>query len=536
MFPVENRILSIFDLEGIFTDVETIIALEQYKFMPRKTIINKLITYFVQEGITDKSENIVSLDYIENHDSEFKALEDKYNILIKKENTELLIISSVFTEPPKDQIGVALYNYTLRYVYLTPYNYMLLKAPSLCDCNALLVYRRLIYECVKLHATDLHFDVSHTAEGASYTVRYRKGWGPLVDLPMFDISKSLNASIIHKLIHDLTAGNEADLNSVKGIQTSIDDIFGDSSVSLRITANSCFDGYTYVTRILPRDINFKTIDKLGLPLTVQQKCVQLAHKKAGLTLVTGAKCVGKSTTLRAIVAEVMKDASKIIEYSSPIEVLMPFPQIDYANNIEMLENLTRLAKKQDVDVVFLAEIPDKNVAFAVQDLVNASVHVLTTMHIDRIWHLPYKLFELYGEDYKNLITQINGVVNQKAFGQICKFCAEEKFTKDISETAVRELLLKHNVKSYKQPVGCDHCKDSTNSLLTGYVPDSFTPYAECIIFDNEFKSELLKCSQPYEMEQLIYKKVMSNGTAFEQTLVKGISDGELAVTALRSIL
>lgn len=78
----------------------------------------------------------------------------------------------------------------------------------------------------------------------------------------------------------------------------------------------------------------------------------------------------------------------MISYDSPIEVLMPFPQVDYKDDPKRLLDCVRLAKKQDIDIAFLNEIPSKDVAFAVKDLVTSSIGVITTLHLNRIWDLP----------------------------------------------------------------------------------------------------------------------------------------------------
>lgn len=83
---------------------------------------------------------------------------------------------------------------------------------------------------------------------------------------------------------------------------------------------------------------------------------------------------------------------------------MPFTQVDYGGDESTLLNAVRLAKKQDVNVAYINELPNKEVAFSVRDLVNSSVYVLTTMHMDRLWHLPYKLKEYYGDQFKDVIS------------------------------------------------------------------------------------------------------------------------------------
>ena len=45
----------------------------------------------------------------------------------------------------------------------------------------------------------------------------------------------------------------------------------------------------------------------------------------------------------------------------------------------------------------LNEIPNSDVAFAVRDLVNSAIGVITTTHVDRVWHVPNKLNEFFME-------------------------------------------------------------------------------------------------------------------------------------------
>jgi len=230
---------------------------------------------------------------------------------------------------------------------------------------------------------------------------------------------------------------------------------------------------------------------------------------------------------------------KMIDYSSPIEVLMPFNQVDYLADENNLLACVRLAKKQDVNVAFLNEIPSKEVAFAVKDLVNSSIHVITTIHMDRIWHLPYKLNEYYGDSYKDVISQINGVMNQKMFDVMCPNCREAYPTSSIRDLAKKAFLEERGLQNVWVAKGCEKCISTVKHSghnKTGSVIGANQPYVEFLRFDDKLKSRLLACDHAWQMEEIIKEVVRENKNTLEDTMFDGIQRGVLDYNALDYIL
>lgn len=233
--------------------------------------------------------------------------------------------------------------------------------------------------------------------------------------------------------------------------------------------------------------------------------------------------------------KMIQDPISIVSYDSPVEVLMPFAQVDYQEDSKRLLSLVRLTKKQDVDVAFLNEIPTKEVAFAVSDLSESSIYVITTMHLDRLWQLPYRLYDYYGESYKNIISQINGVLNQKMFGVQCPHCREEKLLSELKSEPIYKLLSSKGVNSYFVTKGCKYCRDEITGS-SGFIIGRNQPYAEHLIFTEEIKEHLLRCEHPWDMELYLKAKIREKAQALEDYMVDGVKSGDLNVESLEYIL
>lgn len=391
-----------------------------------------------------------------------------------------------------------------------------------------LLFKRIIIEALKLGASDVHFDVKHRELKPVYTVSFREGTS-IVEHPEFELDKSMNSAIISNLVMRHTELDNLDLLDPSGIVCSVSDLFGDGNVELRVSANGTRDGYHYVIRIQKKSTFTFTIESLGFDEVIQEALHRVSTKLSGITLITGAIRTGKNTTAFALANEMVKQPINILSYESPIEALMPFTQVDYRGDTRILTEAVRLAKKQDVNVAFLNEIPDKSVAFSVQDLANSSIHVITTMHMDRIWHLPYKLFEYYGDDYKNILSQINCVFNQKMFVKSCPHCSRPHSIDAVKSERVKNFLVMNGVKSFMFSPGCEKCD------FTGETK-AYQPYVEFMEMNESLLTELLSCEHPYQMELIIKKAVRESDITLERFMIEAVKAGKLSPAYLEVIL
>lgn len=546
-FNVSDDVVRIFESKIERDSSELIYDLEIYKFLNREEIIRVL------QGLLP-SEKIESIDEV-NQMEVYRIIESVYGIIIDViDSKNVRIIKSVFQQINLTALELQLKEFPnievisvteLNFRQLTEYNFSPVYDP-------MILFKRILIEVIKLGGTDLHFGVSHEDMKPVYTVQYRRD-GDLFDLNLFEMTKELNQSIISRLVETKTSANSLDLSLADGVTANSSDILGNGNVELRIAANTVKDGLQAVIRIQERKTFSFDIGSLGFSKSTQDFLMWLSKKRSGITLITGAIRTGKNTTAFALAREMCKYPIKIVDYSSPIEVLMPFNQVDYLADEERLLACVRLAKKQDVNVAFLNEIPSKDVAFAVKDLVNSSIAVITTMHMDRIWHLPYKLNEYYGEGYKDVISQINGVINQKMFDIACPFCRKKYSVSSIKDKEKRDFLENRGLHFIDISIGCEKCSpvkgdlnvdglaegrnfSQDNSFKVGSVIGGNQPYVEFLKFDDELKSALLSCEYAWQMENIIKKRVKDNHDALEDTMFDGIKRGVLNYNALDYIL
>ena len=532
-FGLQKEVVKIFESKIYSDNTELITDLEIYKFMSRDEILKHLKFEFPELIF----ENVKSV----NRKEEFLTIEGRYGILLDHiDSKSVKVIKSVFQTLDQTNLELDLKQFKeIEIVNITDVNFRELSEYGYRPkYDPMILFKRILIEVIKLNGTDLHFGVIHRNMRAEYPIQYRVN-GDLYDLDLFTLDKELNHSIISTLVETKTSANSLDLSLPDGITANSSDILDNGNVELRIAANKVKDGLQCVIRIQEKKTFSYTIDSLGFSKEAQDFLMWLSKKRSGITLITGAIRTGKNTTAFALANEMIKYPIKMIDYSSPIEVLMPFNQVDYLADENNLLACVRLAKKQDVNVAFLNEIPSKEVAFAVKDLVNSSIHVITTIHMDRIWHLPYKLNEYYGDSYKDVISQINGVMNQKMFDVMCPNCREVYPTSSIRDLAKKAFLEERGLQNVWVAKGCEKCISTVKHSghnKTGSVIGANQPYVEFLRFDDKLKSRLLACDHAWQMEEIIKEVVRENKNTLEDTIFDGIQRGVLDYNALDYIL
>lgn len=532
-FGLQKEVVKIFESKIYSDNTELITDLEIYKFMSRNEILKHLKFEFPELIF----ENVKSV----NRKEEFLTIEGRYGILLDHiDSKSVKVIKSVFQTLDQTNLELDLKQFKeIEIVNITDVNFReLSEYVYRPKYDPMILFKRILIEVIKLNGTDLHFGVIHRNMRAEYPIQYRVN-GDLYDLDLFTLDKELNHSIISTLVETKTSANSLDLSLPDGITANSSDILDNGNVELRIAANKVKDGLQCVIRIQEKKTFSYTIDSLGFSKEAQDFLMWLSKKRSGITLITGAIRTGKNTTAFALANEMIKYPIKMIDYSSPIEVLMPFNQVDYLADENNLLACVRLAKKQDVNVAFLNEIPSKEVAFAVKDLVNSSIHVITTIHMDRIWHLPYKLNEYYGDSYKDVISQINGVMNQKMFDVMCPNCREVYPTSSIRDLAKKAFLEERGLQNVWVAKGCEKCISTVKHSghnKTGSVIGANQPYVEFLRFDDKLKSRLLACDHAWQMEEIIKEVVRENKNTLEDTMFDGIQRGVLDYNALDYIL
>lgn len=519
--------VTLFNMRNINTVNDIIDTIERYNILDNEELINRL------RSTNEFKDKILSyVKYVERDDL-YKDLEDKYKIIIETINDISLIIHiPLFSRVEIDEVIIDL-NYLFNsynidgsqiiynYDYITPFNYMRLNNITLTehDYDTQMILRVLVIDCIEKGGSDLHIDTRHIDGEIKYWVRYRVD-GIMVSNDNWEFTKPLMDKFCFNTIAEETKAQENKLGTT-GIETVIPDLLGDGNYQIRVCVIPVLDGRKMTIRIQSLKTVSFSIDDLGFDDEVSNGLKDLSRFRQGITWITGPVRSGKNTTTMAMTNSMNRDEIVIQDLSSPVEILMDFSQHDYGENTELLVTILKRIKKLDIDIVTLNEIPSKDVAFGVLELAQSSIGVITTTHLHRIWMLPHKLYSYYGEDYKNVLSYMNGVLTQKLYPKLCTNHVTRKSLDVIESKIIRNHLEEYGVNSVLVPSGeCEHCNN-------GRLKGELKPYGELLIFDDEIRTNLRKFDTTFEMEEYLKSLIKGTPNSLDYKVAQAINRGEL---------
>jgi general secretion pathway protein E len=228
-------------------------------------------------------------------------------------------------------------------------------------------------------------------------------------------------------------------------------------IDLRVSIIPMSCGEGVVMRILDRTAVMLDLEKLGFHQEFLGKFRRLMNKPEGMFLVTGPTGSGKTTTLYAVLKEIVSPEIKIITVEDPVEYSMEGvnqiqvnPQIDltFASGL-------RSILRHDPDVVLIGEIRDRETAsIAVQASLTGHL-VFSTLHTNDSASAFTRLMDMGIEDY--LISScLIGVLAQRLVRRLCGKCREPYMPEDDIR---RTVGLKEGELLYRSK-GCDECNNT----------------------------------------------------------------------------
>lgn len=228
-------------------------------------------------------------------------------------------------------------------------------------------------------------------------------------------------------------------------------------IDLRVSIIPMSHGEGIVMRILDRTAVMLDLETLGFQPEFLKKFRRLISRPEGMFLVTGPTGSGKTTTLYAVLKEIVSPEVKIITVEDPVEYSMQGvnqiqvnPQIDltFASGL-------RSILRHDPDVVLIGEIRDRETAsIAVQASLTGHL-VFSTLHTNDSASAFTRLMDMGVEDY--LISScLIGVLAQRLVRRLCQKCRELY----MPGPEIRKTVgLEEGVPLYG-PKGCDDCNNT----------------------------------------------------------------------------
>lgn len=268
-------------------------------------------------------------------------------------------------------------------------------------------------------------------------------------------------------------------------------------VDLRVSIIPMSHGEGVVMRILDRSAVTLDLEILGFSSEFLTKFRRMINKPEGMLLVTGPTGSGKTTTLYAVLKEIISPELKIITVEDPVEYNMEGvnqiqvnPQIDltFASGL-------RSILRHDPDVILIGEIRDRETAsIAIQASLTGHI-VFSTLHTNDAASAFTRLMDMGMEDYL-LSSCIIGVLAQRLVRKLCVKCRETYLPPaDLRQTA----RLNEGEYLYRSR-GCDECNN------TGFRGRKCI--AEFLVVDDAIKKLILSHKDSGE----ITKEAVRRGT------------------------
>ena len=201
-YALDETSKSIIDIYDINDDREMLYTLEEYKFVESYGFVNALNrTMELPEVDLDNNQDTPKIYHLAKAmpADEYREVMKKYGVIIEKDaEANLTIIAPILTNLDLISLLLAIDDNVAYFKWVTPYNFDILAGREI-QYNAELMYRRMIQECVKINATDLHITVEHVNKEPVYLAKYRQD-GFLYDLDLFKLNKVLNEEIVKVLL------------------------------------------------------------------------------------------------------------------------------------------------------------------------------------------------------------------------------------------------------------------------------------------------------------------------------------------------
>lgn len=327
----------------------------------------------------------------------------------------------------------------------------------------------LVFEAVNLGASDIHFEpeenfvrLRYRVDGVLFTAQilHVQYWGAILQ------RLKMMASL--KVTDKITAQ--------KG---RIEMKVGGCHVDFRVSSLPTVHGENIVLRVLDRQSGVMALRKLGFSENNLKRIKKAQEKPEGLTIVTGPRGSGRTTTLYSMLNEINSVDVSIQTLEDPIEYYLPMIRQTAIKegSIGFADGL-RAILSQDPDVILIGEIEDPETAKMALQAAMSGDRVYTTLQTKDCFGALPRLFELKLAP-EMLAGNITALIAQRLVRRLCPECRESYTPESAERDILQEVIEDEDVdKLFRaRQGGCDQCGGQ------GYK--GRTCIAETLLFDKD---------------------------------------------------
>lgn len=201
--------------------------------------------------------------------------------------------------------------------------------------------------------------------------------------------------------------------------------YSTQSVDCRLSFVPTHLGESLVVRLLDQTRLQLDIDYLGFLDQQKEQLRRIACQAQGLFLISGPTGSGKTSTLYALLKEIIGQQKNIMTVEEPIEYRMEgIRQAEVQQGVNTFSDLLRSLLRHDPDVIYISEIRDYETA---QTAIRAALTghlVFSTIHANSSCLIPQRLRDL-GISLSDLSGTLLALMSQRLIRKLCSSCGGE---------------------------------------------------------------------------------------------------------------
>ena len=364
----------------------------------------------------------------------------------------------------------------------------------------------LILEAKAIGSSDIHFEVFKSEA----RIRYRID-GKLIE--KFTIEKENYLELVNKV----KIKSNLDITEKRLPQ---DGRINYDDFDIRVSILPTLHGEKIVMRILGRDTDHLSMDKLGMSENEKSLYLEALKSSKGIILISGPTGSGKTTTLYASLKLLNDVKTNIVTVEDPIEyTLKGINQVQLREEIGLtFTSALRSFLRQDPDIIMLGEIRDGATAeMAIRASLTGHL-VLSTIHTNSALGTISRLVDM-GIPAFLIAETLKISVAQRLVRKLCVACkSSQKMRAEQYVNSVFKQIETHWVAN-----GCDDCH------YTGY--NGRSAIYEVIPVDLNLNKELKRNAA--ELESFIAKK---NHSRLSDKAIQLVKNGITSVEEVYSII
>lgn len=247
------------------------------------------------------------------------------------------------------------------------------------------------------------------------------------------------------------------------------------NIDFRVSIIPVTGGESIVMRILGKNTAPENLDLLGFNKKQLKQIRNMMKIPHGLILVTGPTGSGKTTTLNAMMRELVSDEIKIISIEDPVEFIVEgVNQIQINEQIHLgFDSILRRVLRQDPNIIMVGEIRDKATAeLSVRAALTGHL-VLSTLHTNDSVSVIPRLINMGIEPYL-IASVLKGAIAQRLVRKLNpatqKFEGRTVISETLEMTPGLEEIIEHGanqieINKYLKKSGMQFLKDDAEQKI-----------------------------------------------------------------------